>query len=378
MILAASPPGRGLAAPLPSRLRWQRLGAARCLLGVEAPPLDGGLEPIDWAPPWPDQLPHQADLLWIEGPHGERVVLPHVVEMGPFRPGEGGEVAVQVAAEPLFRPRLPVEAAGEAWDGQADALGMRRPYDPRYGTARLRRVARAPAALCLEPVRYTDYVRTNLGLDCPLPDGRTLRGEETRGGRLRPLEDSDLANTVGTGILLFSADGALVVQRRSEGRVLFRAGELCPGGSGTLDWDDVLRCRGGRLAELDVYREAYEEVGVQPVAEQLLGVTRELIRLDPGIWMAADTAETARHILSDAAHRRRDDEGALLCLPLGPFGRARPDPAPTRAEFWAMITALTHLGPPSVPLLTNLALWWISAVPRRGGVASLPELRGGG
>ncbi len=370
--------GATLQGALTARVRLAQVGEASCVLGVE--PLKAAVEPapLQWAPPWPVTLPEQPGLLWIEGPSGERVVLPHTVELGPFPPGEGGAVEVRVHSPLPFVPASFAPDAGSTWSSKADQQGIRRPYDPPRGNARLRRASEHPAALSFEPVRYTDYVQTNLGLDRPLPGGRSLREAETVNGRLRPLSESDLANSVGTGILLFSGDGALIVQRRSEGRVLFRAGELCSGGSGTLDWDDILRCRSGRLADLDVFREAYEEVGVRPVTEQLLGVTRELIRLDPGIWMAADVAESAQTILGDAALRRRDDEGALLCLALGPFGRARPDPAPTRAQFWAMITALGRLGPPSMPLLANLALWWISADPRRGGVASLPELRGGG
>ncbi len=343
------------------------------VLGVDpGPSPTGDAWPLDWAPPWPTRLPAQDDVLWLEGPAGERVLLPHQVLLGPWSDGTGRAVAVAQETSRRHVPPWRDEGAGAFWRAHADARGLPRPYDPPLGTARLARFVSSPPALHFQPVNYTDYVRTNLGLD-----GRaSLRAGEVREGRLVPLDRSGLANTVGLGILVFSSDGALVLQRRAADGVLFAASQIASAGSGTLDWSDVQGCLGGVLGGLDLYREVVEEVGVPRSGRvELLGLTRELVRYEPGLWAAADLDWPLDRVLLEGGRRRTDREGEVLGLHLGSeSGRARPRSPLDPAGFWELVGRIAALGPLSIPLWANLALWWIAAAPDRGGRGSIAEL----
>lgn len=359
-------PPKGIAIPKGLRDMSVRIvGNVIFVLGVK-----GEQGPLDWAPDWPSRVPRQERLIWIPGPSGEVVVLPHVVEAGPWDPGAGEDVPIR--ARPGFHlPRVSVPSALNEWNRRADAAGVVRPFSPPKGLARLCRAG--PEGLVFQQVDYRDYVQTNLALDLDVGGGATLRDREVWQHCLVPLHRSDLANVVGTGVLLFTSDGFLVVQRRRTQKVLFRAGEVCAAGSGTLEWSDVLQCA-GTLGDLDLFREAWEESGArEPVRPQLLAVTRELVRLDPGIWMASDLSAEAATVLSeDWERQRRDKEGSLHLVPMGEFGCALPARPPTPAEFWASIEAIAEIGPPSVPLLANLALWWQQAGHGRlGGIESM-------
>jgi len=97
--------------------------------------------------------------------------------------------------------------------------------------------------LVTQIVSYFDYTHSNLLLDAYLANGSTLRenmGEYTSApdGALEPLHKSPLANNLGVNTLLFTADGVLVMQKRSRG-VAFRCRELCPAASGTVDVADL-------------------------------------------------------------------------------------------------------------------------------------------
>lgn len=127
-----------------------------------------------------------------------------------------------------------------------------------------------------------------------------------------------------------------------------------------VDWRDLAGLHGARLADLDVLRELEEELGVrreEVVTRRWLGLTRELARGGaPELFYAVTLRLSAAEVLARAPV---DPDGARLAIPPGDRG------------IWGLLDGLAAEGggPVSVPLLTNLALWW-------GGRGS-PDLRVG-
>lgn len=87
----------------------------------------------------------------------------------------------------------------------------------------------------VQPVEYQWYVHTNLVLDAKIGKSVTLREFLHAHGKLG---ESPLANNLGINILVFTADGSLIIKKRK--KVAFRMGELDPSASGTLCLTDLL------------------------------------------------------------------------------------------------------------------------------------------
>jgi hypothetical protein len=261
-----------------------------------------------------------------------------LVLLGP----DSGEHAVELALDPgRFRPRRRVEAALEAARARQGTLL----YDGRL--ARLRALDRRGSGTVLRchEVGFFDVVATNLALDLPLPDGRTLRDHE---GPLPPLEGSELANPLGIDGLVWAADGRLVVQRRSD-RVLVRPGQLCGGFSGNVEVEDVAEAiaAGGGLDRLPVERELAEELRVpreRVLQRRLLGLVREHARGgQPGLHYDVHVDLPAAEILARAS----DQEGEARAVAL--TGASLADHL-DQVEQAAGALA-------SIPLRIALALW---------------------
>ncbi len=173
----------------------------------------------------------------------------------------------------------------------------------------------------------------------------------------------------------------MIIQKRGY-NVLIRPGELCSGFSGTIDKEDVEKAmlRGGKLQNLDTLREMAEEVGIRASevgTRRLLGITRELIRGGaPEMFYALDINLTADDILSRA---RRDKEGKRMKIFLGPYAMVRPDDYEVQnlpSFFWTLINTIHSEGDGlvSIPLLTNLALWYKSLCPDQVGLGSVTDI----
>jgi hypothetical protein len=218
--------------------------------------------------------------------------------------------------------------------------------------------------LKLQRVYYEDYLRTNLVLDAKVAGKReTLRQYLHADGVLEELGESPLANNLGVNILAFTADGSLIVQKRSK-KVAFRRGELCPSGSGTLAFGDVQQ--EATLDRVRLLREAIDEVGIRredikPHSTSLLGISRELIRGgQPEMFLTATVNVTESEVTRRWKHAREQWEATSLVF--YSFGRTAFGPlnSPNSAhEFLLRVDGfvdefIDHM---SIPLLTNLALW---------------------
>jgi hypothetical protein len=219
--------------------------------------------------------------------------------------------------------------------------------------------------LIVQSVQYEDYVRTNLCLDSKFRDRRlTIRNQIHRNGELESLETSPLANNFGINALIFTADGQLIVQRRSN-TVIIRPGEYCPSASGTISFSDV---SSGRLSidKLPTLREAYDELGISPTdvvpqSLRFLGVTRELIRGgEPEMFLSCKTALSGADLSKKHEYAREKFESKdLHFFDFGDLAFVKLDDESRldrfRILFDECIDRFGHRM--SVPLWTNLALW---------------------
>lgn len=202
-------------------------------------------------------------------------------------------------------------SAGIARAGEAALMAMR---DVR-GHARLFdgpvvRVADVAAhrdgwTLRWQRAGYFDYVRSNLGLDRRHGDG-TLRNLLHRTDALPAFGRSPLADALGLAVLLVTADGLLVVQRRARD-VSVWPGAWGPSAAGMVTPDEIEGL--ATLADLWPFREAWEELGIETgrlleAPTRFLGLTRELVR------GGAPELLYAAHIPIDAADVRRASRGA--------------------------------------------------------------------
>lgn len=218
---------------------------------------------------------------------------------------------------------------------------------------------------------YFDYLQTNLALDFKDPLAGTLRQLVCKDGRLEMLPQSRLANPSGLNGLIFTNDGYMVVQERLP-EVLIRANELCSGFSGTMNGTDIdqVLCDGGcTLARVNVYREMEEEIGVclKEIGKRVfLGITREMLRGGMTEFFYAVEVNLSHQEVLDLAPK--DKEGLIHVVHLGAFAACRPDVPDdcfSVEGFWSIVSRLREVGKGivSVPLLTNLALWYGSFHP---------------
>lgn len=227
--------------------------------------------------------------------------------------------------------------------------------------------------LLVQKVRYEYYMRTNLVLDVKL-DGQqeSLRQYLHRGKKLESLRESPLANNLGVNILLFTADGSLVIQQRSH-KVAFRAGEYCSSASGTFATGDV---RGHiAMSECHNLREAFEELGIcsadiKENSLQFLGITRELIRGgEPELFFCASSVLSKADLLSK--WRWAMDKSESRRLKFFSFGdglvAAPLDELSKQVRFCRRFDDFLDKfgGKASVPFLANVALWQKSRLASR-------------
>jgi len=108
--------------------------------------------------------------------------------------------------------------------------------------------------LRIQPCRYSDGVRSNYAMDGAEHLRDLLRIEYGR--RLPPLGDTRLSNSVGTAIIVFTADGKPYLPRRAPRQSVYPAGFHC-----TASGDAVWR-EDGEMFESHICRELEEEAGL--------------------------------------------------------------------------------------------------------------------
>lgn len=215
--------------------------------------------------------------------------------------------------------------------------------------------------LRVQPVGHFDYLRTNLQMDRPLEGDVTLRQLAHPQGVLEPLEASKTANPLGVDILLFTAEGEMIVQKRST-RMAVRPGALAPSASGGFDWTDVAGA--ATLADVPVWREATEELGIS--GEQIrdmrvLGITRELARGGQPEAFFAGIVDARRDEIEASWQAAKDrwENSEIRFYDLGSesvAGLSEPE------EFRCLEAAVADfneetLDEASVTLQANVALW---------------------
>ena len=218
--------------------------------------------------------------------------------------------------------------------------------------------------LVVQDVEYENYIRTNLVLDYDI-DGRgtTLRKVVHRNRILEPLAESPLANNLGINILIFTIDGQLIIQKRSN-KVIVRPNEYCPSASGTISSADI-PMSGALLSDIPLMREAMEELGCR-IADNhdicLLGITRELIRGgEPELFFAARSSLSAAEVVSNHGHARDRFESKSISFfkcDSYAFDQSLDDPE-NIARFVSLVDKLIDefQDQMSIPLWTAIALW---------------------
>ncbi len=217
----------------------------------------------------------------------------------------------------------------------------------------------------VQSVCYEHYLHTNLVLDAQSKGKKTtLRDYLHSQGELESLNDSPLANNLGINILLFTADGSLIMQKRSR-KVAFRTGELCPSVSGTMTLIDLGDDSERSLDSIPKLREAFEELGIHrkdiPLDQlHFLGVTRELIRGgEPEIFFFGKTDLSEKEVKKKRENARDKFESEdLVLFHIGKiaFEYLRGIKA---YEYFTSIDEFydKYIDKAGVTLLANIALW---------------------
>lgn len=219
--------------------------------------------------------------------------------------------------------------------------------------------------LSVQSVEYKDYARTNLLLDAkPGNKSQTLREYLHKNGGLENLNESPLGNNLGINILLLTADGTLVIQRRSK-KVAFRQGEFFPSVSGTFSLHDVSNNEVS-LEQMPILREACEETGVKigdvPAGKMFfLGITRELIRGgEPDMFFFAETNLSEKDMRRNwNSARDRWESKNLLFYHFGDVGYKKLATDLEKYQFLLHVDSFLdkYLNNAGVTLLTAVALW---------------------
>lgn len=217
--------------------------------------------------------------------------------------------------------------------------------------------------LSIQPVGFRALLSSNMQMDRKLQSGKTLRAEIHPRGVLEPLGMSILANPLGVDILLFTNDGRMVVQKRSE-RMAVRPGALAPSVSGGFDWGDVSSDDVETLADVPIWREMVEELGVNQGALsdlQFLGITRELARGgQPEAFFSGCVDMSEKELLKRWG--AAEDSWEASQLRFYPIGELAIRQLNTATEYEMLHQAVAKLNEEmleeaSVTLQANISLW---------------------
>ena len=307
-----------------------------------------------------DRYQHQDHIIQVVGESDEIFRIPAVAILNALDIPDETKVTVECKSD-FFVASAGSKAALEEY--KKDAIGRGKSfYDDE--TARLTDVIGGTnITLLFQPTSYFEYVKTNMAMDFDDGINDSLRDEFHSNKQLESLADSKFANHMGINGLVFSNDGQMIFQRRSS-KVLTNPNQLCPGFSGAIKLADIKDRRNciETLAEMDIYRELVEELGIKErfiSLRRFMGISRELQRGGkPEIFFAVDIDMTAQQIVECLP---KEKEGDLFCLSLRSAKSVlNQDEAKTlRTRFKKTIQKMEiDAGArASLPLLTNLAFW---------------------
>lgn len=176
----------------------------------------------------------------------------------------------------------------------------------------IRLASLAPDGLAmLEPASYFDALVTNFAMD-HRPSGRTESLRDFLHGQTRSVGDfngNKLVNHLGIVCMIETADGKLLAQQRSA-KVANRPRSISASVSGAVNLTDVrlLETQTFGLPALAgaVFRETFEELGVEPRETRFLGLLREFLRGGkPEIYFYARSSASTDRVIA----RRKKAEG---------------------------------------------------------------------
>lgn len=237
-------------------------------------------------------------------------------------------------------------------------------------TIRLNRIEKyeSDLRLIVSSARYLDYLVTNYSMDALLKDHgwtRSLRDIVHPSAQLCSLETSLLANHIGVGVLIFTADGFLVIPVRSKEKVGIWQGEISPSISGAARYDDDMwRAQPAHISSW--MREGREELGLSNAdfdedSEVFLGITRELLRGGkPEMFFAARVHLTKADVMQKFSRAKDRWENSELLFFEFTNSLTPPTTEQEQAvfiqQFERFIAMYEHLL--SQPAQANLALWF--------------------
>jgi hypothetical protein len=219
--------------------------------------------------------------------------------------------------------------------------------------------------LYLQPVRYNTVCKTHMCLDAPISSqSDTLRYRAHRANGLEDLAKSRLANALGVNTLLFTADGELIIQKRSKSVVISHS-QLAPPSSGDFEADDF-RPNPSDFESVPIFRESKEEVHIhredlQIDSVKFLGITRELARGGkPEMFFMAYTKLSSKQIKTLRRSARDKWESSKLIF--WPFGSEVLQKNIDSDQQFVIRKSMDELlnkyrQSMSIPLLTALAFW---------------------
>lgn len=219
--------------------------------------------------------------------------------------------------------------------------------------------------LTLQPVRYNAVCKTHMCLDAPISHSQdTIRYRVHGNDGLKPLSESRLANALGINILLFTADGDLIMQRRSKKVAVFH-GLLGPPSSGDFEADDFRNAR-TTIRDVPILRESKEELhihhdDIEQDSVLFLGLTRELARGGkPELFFSARThldSQEVKKLRREA--RDRWESKKVLFWSFGPevFLKELDENQSFNLRSSLYNLLLKHADEMSLPLLSAIALF---------------------
>lgn len=226
-------------------------------------------------------------------------------------------------------------------------------------------ITSAEIKLFLQPVRYNAVCKTHMCLDAPIGDNNDTIRHRVHGDKgLCSLEESRLGNALGVNTLLFTADGELVIQKRSRSVAVF--GSLFgPPSSGDFEADDF-RPAGESFRTIPFFRESKEELhihynDINKESVKFLGITRELARGGkPEMFFMAMTNLNRKEVIKLRGNARDKWESSKLIF--WPFGGNVFKDNLTDDEKYTFRRAMEdllnkYLDSMSLPLLSAISLW---------------------
>jgi len=319
---------------------------------------------VDWElRNWPEIYFKELSALMKLLFHGKEYLLPQVLLFNNVeRKLKLEQVIFQPETKPFKPPPSVIALTEKAFQQLLKALKRHKVY---YNDENVRLInvieKNKKLVLKVQPVEYKWYVHTNLVLDAKIGKSDTLREYLHSDGKLEKLSESPLANNLGINILLFTADGSLIIKKRK--KVALRRGELDPSVSGTICLTD-LPISLITFAQMPHLREALEELGIVSSRVShvfLLGLTRELIRGgEPELFLSARTNLTENQVKNCWKSARDKHEAKdLMFYNFGRIGFEILNNDQKKHSFLLKVDDFLkkYIENASIPLLTAIAFW---------------------